>query len=299
MSKNDDSDIMKSLQMMEEEKRIERNKRARERMRKHRANRTAEQLALDNQKSTYNSNKKRRFLSYCDKKELNVEVAKQMVTKGKLIYTDNETWCSEKVITDITTNISESDKKTTVNVNLTPDELNMVMNYRKYKLKMNPREPLQLQSNKEEHCATSKLSVKKIIPHSTIANTNFAFADRNLDTNCSSAPSKGIYFEEESDNISIVDNHEILAFNTKEDDDFSHRNDEYSINEFCDTDIYGADDMAVAMLWEDKDCALGLQKGEPEFVPLKVGEDVSLNAKDRVFFRRYHLVNWLCVKIFW
>ena len=57
MSKNDDSDIMKSLKMMEEEKRIERNKRARERMRKHRANRTAEQRALDNQKATYISNK--------------------------------------------------------------------------------------------------------------------------------------------------------------------------------------------------------------------------------------------------
>ena len=61
MSKNDDSDIMKSLKMMEEERKIERNKLACERMRKYRANRTAEQRALDKQKATYITTKKEIF----------------------------------------------------------------------------------------------------------------------------------------------------------------------------------------------------------------------------------------------
>ena len=155
----------------------------------------------------------------------------------------------------------------------------MVKDYRKWKVESNPRAPEQLKSQKEENSSISNFRVKNIIPDSTIPNTNFTFADKNLDTNCSSTPSRGIYFEEENEKVSLVDDHEIIPFNTSNDDGFSQSNELDSINEFCDTDIYGADDMAVAMLWEDKDCALGLQKGEPEFVPLKVGEDVSLNAK--------------------
>ena len=53
MSNNDDSDMMKSLKIMEEEKKIEENKKACLRMRKYRANRTPKQRALDKQKSNY------------------------------------------------------------------------------------------------------------------------------------------------------------------------------------------------------------------------------------------------------
>ena len=53
MNNNHDSNIMKSIKMIEEEKKKEDNKKARLRMRKYRAKRSPEDLALDRQKSYF------------------------------------------------------------------------------------------------------------------------------------------------------------------------------------------------------------------------------------------------------
>ena len=59
MNNNHESNIMKSIKMIEEEKKKEDNKKARLRMRKYRAKRSPEDLALDRQKSYFITKKKK------------------------------------------------------------------------------------------------------------------------------------------------------------------------------------------------------------------------------------------------
>ena len=269
-----------------------------------------------------------------------------MVMTGKLIYTDDEKWYNKEEIAENMADMSEQSNNHTVNVNISIDEWKMVQDYQKWKLKKDQSGSEPLKSEEEDCSRLGNFGVNRIIPESTIMNTDFTQKDTNLDTtcssgpiggirfqeeddiinsvhdhdtipfhtnddnfggqqiiprsnindtdfnvedanfdtNCSSAPSRGIHFQYKDENVISVQDHDDIPLNTSKDDRFSDSNDLDSIHDQSERAIYGADDMALALLWEEKEGASVSKVTGPKFVPLTMGKGVSLNTKDLDFF---------------
>ena len=72
--------------------------------------------------------------------------------------------------------------------------------------------------SEEEDCSRlGNVGVNRIIPESTIMDTDFSQNETIFDTTCSSGPMGGIRFQKEDDIINSVHDHDTIPFHTNDD----------------------------------------------------------------------------------